>query len=108
MTSDGTGDAIRAAASRAALLVWHKQGKWVDVALEGVSMDPIIRDGAVLRVRFGPLAGAARGGPGDLKVGDVVLYASPSRLIAHRVIRIGRHGRRAGRGLVQGDPLSSR
>src|SRR5262245_37586783 len=86
--------------------MWHQQGKWVDVALEGVSMDPIIRDGALLRVRFGPLTGD-RGGAGDLLVGDVVLYASPTRLIAHRVIRIGRRGRRAGWVKVKGDPLIS-
>jgi len=90
----------RAAASRAVLALWHEQGKWADVALEGVSMDPVIRDGAMLRVRFGRLR------PSDLKVGDVIIYASPARLVAHRVIRLGR-GRRAGMARVKGDPLSS-
>jgi hypothetical protein len=100
--------ATRLAASKAALLLWNKEGKWADVALEGVSMDPIIRDGARLRVRFGACAAAGEPAGSDLKVGDVVIYAAPARLIAHRVIRVGRRGRRAGWVRVKGDPLTSR
>lgn len=98
----------RLAASRAVLLHWQQEGKWADVALEGVSMDPIIRDGATLRVRFGPPA--PKGSPlgSDLRVGDVVLYAATDRLIAHRVIRVGSRGRRKGWVRVKGDPLTSR
>ncbi|HET9481621.1 MAG TPA: nucleotidyltransferase family protein [Candidatus Polarisedimenticolia bacterium] len=92
----------RAAVSRAALELWRDQGKWADVALEGVSMDPIIRSGATLRVRF------ARMTAGDLRPGDVVIYAAPAGLIAHRVVRAPRRGRRRGTLLVKGDPLSSR
>jgi len=99
MTGHGSAS-DRAAASRAVLALWHAQGKWADVALEGVSMDPIIRDGAMLRVRFGKLGAA------DLRVGDVIIYSAPARLVAHRVIRIGR-GRRAGMARVKGDPLTS-
>ena len=98
----------RHAASRAVLLHWQQEGKWADVALEGVSMDPIIKDGATLRVRFGPPA--PKGSPlgADLRVGDVVLYAAPGRLIAHRVIRVGTRGARKGLVRVKGDPLTSR
>lgn len=96
----------RHAASRAVLLHWQQVGKWADVALEGVSMDPIIKNGATLRVRFGPPA--PKGSPlgSDLRVGDVVLYAAPARLIAHRVIRVGARGRRKGWVRVKGDPLT--
>jgi hypothetical protein len=41
-------------------------------------------------------------------VGDVVIFAAPARLIAHRVIRVGRRCRRAGWVRVKGDPLTSR
>ena len=92
----------RAAALRAALSLWHREGKWADVALEGVSMDPIIRDGATLRVRFGRVTTR------ELRVGDVVIYFSPNRLVAHRVIRVGRRGRRSGLLRVKGDPVTSR
>jgi len=108
MASERVADAGRTAASRAALQLWHREGKWANVSLEGVSMDPIIRDGATLRVRFGRLTASRAGAPTDLKVGDVVLYLSPARLIAHRVVGIGRRGRRAGQVRVKGDPLTSR
>jgi hypothetical protein len=106
--SESSAGAIdRASASRAALLMWREQGKWADIALQGVSMDPIIRDGATLRVRFGVVALDGSGAPKDLEVGDVALYFSAAGLIAHRVIRVGRRGARLGWVRVKGDPLGS-
>src|SRR5262245_55071594 len=98
----------RLKASRAVLLHLQQEGKWADVALEGGSMGAIIRNGSTLRVRFGPPA--PKGSPlgSDLRVGDVVLYAAPARLIAHRVIRVGTRGSRKGWVRVKGDPLTSR
>jgi putative nucleotidyltransferase-like protein len=108
MAQDDTAETAARAASRAALLLWQQQGRWADVALEGASMDPVIRDGATLRVRFGRMGPGGPGSPGGLAMGDVVLFLSPAGLIAHRVIRVGRRGRRAGMVRVKGDPLTSR
>jgi hypothetical protein len=59
-------------------------------------MSPLIPDGSTLTVRFG------RSG---LVPGDVILYATDAHLIAHRVLRLGRGGRRWGWLKVKGDPL---
>src|SRR5262245_20833403 len=59
-------------------------------------MTPLIPAGSRLTVRFG------RQG---LTPGDVVLYATETRMIAHRVLRLGRRGRRWGFLKVKGDPV---
>ncbi|MBI3448525.1 MAG: nucleotidyltransferase family protein [Acidobacteria bacterium] len=84
--------------SRALLAIWAREGKWAEIALTGASMAPLIPDGSRLTVRFGRL-GLARG--------DVVLYATESRLIAHRVLRLGRRGARWGFVRTKGDPVRS-
>ncbi|HXI02978.1 MAG TPA: nucleotidyltransferase family protein [Candidatus Saccharimonadales bacterium] len=82
--------------TRGILSLWAREGKWADITLSGLSMSPLIPDGARLTVRFG------RSG---LAVGDVVLYTTPAHLIAHRVLRLGRGGRRWGWVKVKGDPV---
>jgi len=76
--------------------MWAREGKWAEIAVSGVSMTPLIPDRSTLTVKFG------REG---LAVGDVVLYSSAGRIIAHRVLRLGRGGRRWGYLKVKGDPL---
>lgn len=91
-----SGGALPPHLTRGVLSLWAAEGKWAEVSLAGVSMTPLIPDGSRLTVRFG------RGG---LAVGDVILYATPTHLIAHRVLRLGRGGRRWGWLKVKGDPL---
>jgi hypothetical protein len=59
-------------------------------------MEPLIPDGSRLTVRFGRR---------EIAPGDVVLYAAGNRIIAHRVLRLGRRGRRWGFVRVKGDPV---
>lgn len=87
-----------AATSRALLALWAREGKWAEIAISGFSMSPLIPDGSRLTIRFG------RQG---LTAGDVVLYATETRLIAHRVLRLGRRGKRWGYLKVKGDPVRS-
>ena len=82
--------------TRAVLGLWARDGKWAEIALAGLSMSPLIPDGSRLTVRFGRCG---------LAPGDVILYASGERVIAHRVVRLGRRGRRWGFIKVKGDPL---
>ncbi len=82
--------------TRAILSLWAREGKWAEVSLAGVSMAPLIPDGSILTVRFG------RQG---LRRGDVVLYALDTRIIAHRVLKLGRSGPRWGYLKVKGDPV---
>lgn len=82
--------------SRALLTLWAREGKWAEISLAGVSMSPLIPHGSGLTVRFGRL-GLARG--------DVVLFCTESRFIAHRVLRLGRRGKRWGFVKVKGDPV---
>ena len=104
MTSQGptdvpeirTGQDLSTELTRGILAMWAREGKWAEITVAGVSMTPLIPDRSTLTVRFG------RQG---LAVGDVVLYAAPGRIIAHRVLRMGRGGRRWGCLKVKGDPL---
>jgi hypothetical protein len=82
--------------ARGLLALWAREGKWAEIPLAGASMAPLIPDGSTLTVRFG------RQG---LSPGDVVLYNSEQHLVAHRVLRLGRGGRRWGHLKVKGDPL---
>jgi signal peptidase I len=52
----------------------------VNFAAGGVSMNPTIRDGELVRVR--PVE------PSELRHGDIVLYPLHERLILHRIIEI--------------------
>ncbi len=81
------------------LTLWAREGKWAEISVSGLSMSPLIPHGSRLTVRFG------REG---LSKGDVVLYTTPAHLVAHRVIGLGRRGRRWGWLKVKGDPLSWR
>ncbi len=49
----------------------------------GTSMTPAIHDGEWIVVQ--PVT------PGDIKIGDIVLYRINSRLVAHRIHRLPRH-----------------
>jgi putative nucleotidyltransferase-like protein len=89
---------LSAPATRAILALWAREGRWAEISIAGVSMSPLIPDASRLTVRFG------RQG---LTPGDVVLYATDSRIIAHRVLRLGRRGRRWGFLKVKGDPVRS-
>jgi hypothetical protein len=59
-------------------------------------MAPLVPAGSRLTVRFGRLG---------LTAGDVVLYAAGERLVAHRILKLGRRGRRWGHLRVKGDPV---
>lgn len=59
------------------------RGRPLRVRTQGHSMWPTLRDGALVQVD--PLVGAPR-------VGDLVLVATPSRLVLHRVIRSDTRG----------------
>lgn len=82
--------------ARGVLSLWAREGKWAEIPLAGSSMLPLIPDGSVLTVRFG------RSG---LSTGDIVLYLTDEHLVAHRVLRLGRGGRRWGHLKVKGDPV---
>ena len=57
-----------------------RQGHGVRFRAEGGSMHPTIRDGEVIAVEFVE--------PRDVKRGDILLYRSAKRVIAHRVVAI--------------------
>lgn len=82
--------------TRGILALWAREGKWAEIGVSGFSMTPLLPDKSRLTVRFG------RHG---LAVGDVVLYSAPEHIVAHRVLRLGRGGRRWGYLKVKGDPL---
>src|SRR5512145_3528 len=107
MTGEGAGTGVGVRGGRdlsreltlGILALWAREGKWAEIAVSGLSMSPLIPSGSRLTVRFG------REG---LSNGDVVLYTTAAHLVAHRVIALGRRGRRWGWLKVKGDPLSWR
>jgi hypothetical protein len=91
-----TGKDLSTQLTRGILGIWAREGKFAEINVTGVSMAPLIPDRSTLTVRFG------RQG---LVSGDVVLYQTPEKIIAHRVLRLGRGGQRWGYLKVKGDPL---
>ncbi len=91
-----TGRDLSTPITRGILALWAREGKWAEISVSGFSMTPLLPDRSRLTVRFG------RHG---LAVGDVVLYSAPEHIVAHRVLRLGRGGRRWGYLKVKGDPL---
>lgn len=70
-------------------------GSEVEIEAEGGSMFPLIRNGA--RVRVAPL------GPGDPRLGDIVLAVIGGRWVLHRVVALD-----GDRLTLQGDNRSTR
>jgi signal peptidase I len=74
------GDAdLRLAAGVALVRDWIAAGRPTWLVLRGDSMRPFLPDGS--RVRIAPVA------PGQLSIGDLVVYETEGRLVCHRVVR---------------------
>ena len=58
-------------------------GKELRLPTTGFSMAPLIREGAAVDLRFDP--------PGDVRAGDLILFARAERLVLHRVMAV-EHG----------------
>lgn len=95
MTTDDTrGSGNPAAYLDAVLSIWAEHHETSRCVVSGNSMAPVIQDGDHLVIRHGVE---------HLRVGDIVVFASRGRVVAHRLIRKRRVGRRAVEFVAKGD-----
>jgi signal peptidase I len=71
---------------QAVLDMWSRNNEWITCSVIGNCMAPSIREGNAITMRVGAK---------DVKVGDVVVFGSPSKFFVKRVVRIHRRGREA-------------
>ena len=65
--------------------IWAERGEKTTCSISGNCMSPIIREGDSLVIEHGNQ---------DIRVGDVVVYGSPGKFYAHRIVRIKDKGER--------------